>query len=96
MANIVKKTPFIHWFAQLGINDVALVPNRAVRVIDGKQVVVRINEDGSTEIVEVRLGASADVSSVLVGGDLKLGDTVILNPPATLLGQHAFGGPPGR
>ena len=25
MANIVKKTPFIHWFAQLGINDVALV-----------------------------------------------------------------------
>lgn len=78
------------------LKDVTLVPNRAVRVLDGRQVVVVIDpETGMTEIVEVRLGASADMNSVVVGGDLELGDTVILNPPAALLGQNPFSGPPG-
>lgn len=77
------------------LNDVLLVPNRAVRVLEGKQVVVRLYEDGATEVVDVRLGASGDVNSVVVGGDLEAGDTVILSPPAELLGLNMFG-PPGQ
>ncbi len=41
------------------------------------------------QMVEVELGSSSDLYSEVVGGDLKVGDKVILNPPA-----QPFGGPP--
>ena len=72
------------------IKDVILVPNRAVRVVDGKKVVY-VLRDGLPVQVEVRLGSSSETMSVLAGGELKVGDLIILNPPAIFDGG---GGPP--
>ena len=72
------------------INDAVLVPNRAVRLVDGNRVVFLMSEEGMPEKVEIRLGSSSDTMSVVVGGDLEEGDTIILNPSADLTGS----GPP--
>lgn len=72
------------------LNDVLMVPNRAVRVMDNKRVVY-VLRDGLAVTVEIRLGQSSDSYSVLVDGDLKEGDQIILNPPTTF----GPGGPGG-
>ncbi len=74
------------------IADALIVPNRAVRVVDGQRIVY-VLEDGVLTMVTVRLGASSDTVSEVVGGDLKVGDLVVLNPPAVAFGPGA-GGPP--
>jgi HlyD family secretion protein len=74
------------------IQDTLLVPNRAVRAVDGKRIVY-ILKDGQPAQVEIRLGASSDMYSVIIGGDLKEGDLVILNPPVTFQGGPGNGGP---
>jgi HlyD family secretion protein len=62
------------------LDDVLLVPNRAVRIEDGERVVyiMRSNEMESVTIV---LGASSDINSEVIDGELKEGDTIVLNPP---------------
>jgi hypothetical protein len=52
-----------------------------VRVLDNKRVVY-ILKNGTPDPVEVQLGASSDTSSQVVGGELKEGDSILLNPPA--------------
>lgn len=69
--------------------DVLLIPNRAVRLVDSERVVY-ILLDGQPVKVKVRLGSSSDTQSVLVDGDLKEGDQIILNPPSVNGGP--FGG----
>jgi HlyD family secretion protein len=78
-----------------------LIPNQAVRVEDGKQVVYLMQPDGSTKPVEVSLGVSSDAYSELLTGNLQAGDVVVLNPTsttgsttATRRGFMMFGGPP--
>jgi HlyD family secretion protein len=73
------------------IEDALLVPNRAVRVLDGKRVVYLLGEDGALSTVEVRLGATADIYSEVVGGDLEAGDKIVLNPPT----EFSMPGPGG-
>jgi len=58
-----------------------LVPNRAVRLVDGERVVY-VEKDGMPNPVKITLGASSDTMSVLTSGDLKEGDPIILNPPS--------------
>lgn len=71
------------------VKDVVLVPNRAVRLVDAERVVfVLVN--GIPQQVKVELGSSSDTMSVLVGGDLKEGDEIILNPPS--VSGSPFGG----
>ena len=60
------------------VDDVLLVPNRAVRVVDGQRVVY-IMADGNPEVVTIELGASSDTYSEVVGGDLQEGDLIILS-----------------
>ncbi|MFZ5855561.1 MAG: efflux RND transporter periplasmic adaptor subunit [Chloroflexota bacterium] len=72
------------------LKDQVLIPNRAVRMVDNKRVVY-ILRDGIPTMVEVRLGSSSDTMSVLVDGDVQVGDLLILNPPATF---ETSGGPP--
>lgn len=72
------------------LEDVLLVPNRAVRMQDGKKVVY-VLRDGLPVMVEIRLGQSSDTYSVLADGDLKVGDQIILNPPTSF----GPGGPGG-
>ena len=69
--------------------DVLLIPNRAVRLVDGERVVY-VLVDGQPVQVKIKLGTSSDTMSVLVGGDIKEGDQIILNPPSNNGGP--FGG----
>jgi len=71
------------------IKDVLVVPNRAVRVVDAKRVVY-ILQNGVPTPVKIELGSTSDTESEVTGGDLKIGDTIVLNPPAT------FGGGPAQ
>lgn len=62
------------------IPDALLVPNRAVRLRDGQRVVYVLK--GSTPTpVNIEIGASSDQFSEIISGDLKEGDTLVLNPP---------------
>jgi HlyD family secretion protein len=62
------------------LENVILIPNRAVRLVDGQRVVYLL-KDGQPEMVEIELGSSSDLMSELLSGDVKVGDQVILNPP---------------
>ena len=73
------------------INDAVLVPSRAIRLVDNNYVVY-ILKDSMPQQVTIRLGSSSDTMSVVVGGDLKEGDNVILNPPVNM---QPGGGPGG-
>ena len=73
------------------LNNVLLVPNRAVRLVNNQRVVY-ILQNGQPQEVSVNLGASSDSSSEVVSGDLKAGDLVILNPPSTLFNRSSGGG----
>jgi len=75
------------------IKDELLVPNRAVRLSDGVRVVYLL-VDGQPVKTEIRLGSSSDTMSVIAGGDIKEGDTIILNPPTEFIGPGG-GGPGG-
>lgn len=72
------------------LEDVLLVPNRAVRLKEGKRVVYVIRA-GEIETVEISLGASSETESEVIGGGLKKGDEIILNPP---LDFQSRSGPP--
>ncbi len=72
------------------LQDVLLVPNRAVRFRNGERVVY-ILQDGEPRPVPITLGASSETVSQVLDGDLKEGDPVILNPPSQF---EQDGGPP--
>jgi HlyD family secretion protein len=76
------------------LENVLLVPNRAVRVEDGERVVY-IMQDGMPIKMPIELGVSSDTYSEVVGGGLEEGDAIILNPPTTFFepgGQPGFMG----
>jgi HlyD family secretion protein len=77
------------------IDEALLIPNRAVRVVDGERVVY-ILENGQLKPVSVTLGSSSDLYSEIIDGDLESGDSVVLNPPSMLFQQGGpMGGGPG-
>jgi HlyD family secretion protein len=70
------------------ITDTLLVPNRAVRVVNGQRVVyVLINDQ--LQSVDVTLGASSDSQSQVTDGNLQAGDQIVLNPPQDLFGSSS-------
>jgi HlyD family secretion protein len=73
------------------IEDALLVPNRAVRVVDGERVVY-VLRDGVLTPVPIVLGTSSETSSEVVEGDLEVGDLIVLNPPILM---EPGDGPPG-
>lgn len=72
------------------LENVLLVPNRAVRVKEGKRVVYVVRGD-QPQAVEVELGASSETESEVISGDIHRGDEILLNPPLEFESQ---GGPP--
>ena len=66
------------------LEDVLVVPNRAVRVMENARVVY-VLKDGTPVPVKIQLGATSDLVSQVVDGDLREGDLIILNPPAQQL-----------
>lgn len=75
------------------MQDVLLVQNRAVRLVDGERVVY-VLEEGEPVRKEIQLGSSSDTMSVIVSGDVREGDVIILNPPVEF-GPGGPGGPFG-
>ncbi len=73
------------------IENVVLVPNRAVRVRDGERVVYLLVKGVMTP-TPVVLGATSDLYSEVLEGDVNLGDEIVLNPPSFMFGA---GEPPG-
>jgi HlyD family secretion protein len=73
------------------INDTLLVPNRAVRVVDGQRVVY-ILSNNQLQSVNVTLGASSDNQSQVTDGNLQAGDQIVLNPPQDLFSSGGFFG----
>lgn len=72
------------------LQDVLLVPNRAVRLVDGERVVY-VLIDGQPVKKEIRLGSSSDTMSIVADGDVQEGDVIVLNPPV----EFGPGGPGG-
>jgi HlyD family secretion protein len=73
------------------IDDALLVPNRAVRVVDGERVVY-VMRGGQMAAVPIVLGTSSETNSQVLEGDLAAGDLIVLNPPLVL---DPSSGPPG-
>ncbi len=75
------------------LDNVLLVPNRAVHLINGQRMVY-VLRNGQLFEIPVTLGPSDDTMSEVTSGDLSAGDVLVLNPPANFTpGQ---GGGPGR
>jgi len=72
------------------LEDVLLVPNRAVRFKDGERIVYTL-VDGELTPIAVTLGSTSESTSEVVDGELEVGDTVVLNPPV----EFEQNGPPG-
>lgn len=70
------------------LEDVLLVPNRAVRLRDGKRVIYLL-ENGAPTPVPIEIGAQSDMTSEILSGDVKEGDIVILNPPTQFEGGQS-------
>jgi HlyD family secretion protein len=70
------------------LEDVLLVPNRAVRTVDGSRVVY-ISVNGVLKQVDIKLGASNDTMSEVLSGDLKEGDVIVLNPSTTFFNSSS-------
>ncbi len=68
------------------IENVLLVPNRAVRLLDGERVVY-VLEQGRLEPVQIELGVSSETHSQVIAGELQEGDMIVLNPPTLLFEQ---------
>jgi HlyD family secretion protein len=65
------------------IEDALLIPNRAIRMLNGERVVYILHGDEPVP-VQVRLGSRAESYSEVVYGDLQVGDLIVLNPPANI------------
>jgi HlyD family secretion protein len=76
------------------LENVLLIPNRAVQLKDGKRIVYVLKNNAAIP-VEVTLGSSANANSQVLKGDLLAGDAIILNPPAQTTGPGG-GGPGGQ
>ncbi|RPJ49615.1 MAG: efflux RND transporter periplasmic adaptor subunit [Chloroflexi bacterium] len=63
------------------LNDVLLIPNRAVRVVNNRRVVYLLRDNQAVPVVVI-LGPSDIVNSQLLSGSIQPGDLIILNPPA--------------
>lgn len=72
------------------LENVLLVPNRAVRLLNSQRVVYLL-KNGVPTPVQIGLGAQSDLTSEVISGDVKEGDTIVLNPPSQFSsGQSPF------
>lgn len=72
------------------LDNVLVVPNRAVRIKDGQRVIY-ILDGTQLRQEEIRLGASSDSYSQLLNEELE-GQTVVLNPPSDPFANSGGGG----
>lgn len=70
------------------LTDEILIPNRAVRMINGKRSVF-ILENNLPVLKEIELGSSNGTVSILRSGEVKVGDKIIINPSSTLVMMYS-------
>jgi len=68
----------------LKLEDVLIVPTRALRLEDG-ETVVYVQRNGSIVRIPVQIGSSSDNNTQILSGDLSEGDILVLNPPQDFL-----------
>lgn len=61
------------------LEGVLLVPNRAVRLVNGQRTIYLL-KNGKQTPVQIEIGATSDAYSEIVSGDVQKDDLVILNP----------------
>ncbi|HPC06913.1 MAG TPA: efflux RND transporter periplasmic adaptor subunit, partial [Anaerolineaceae bacterium] len=71
------------------LEDVLLIPNRAVRTVDNQRVVYVLRNNLPVS-VPIEIGVSSDTFSELVGGDIQEGDLIVLNPPSAVMQNFGF------
>jgi multidrug efflux pump subunit AcrA (membrane-fusion protein) len=69
------------------VEDVLLVPNRAIRMLNGQRIIYLLKEDETLEAIEIKLGLKSDVYCQVVSGDLQAGDLIVLDPPVVMAGN---------
>ncbi|MBW8012625.1 MAG: efflux RND transporter periplasmic adaptor subunit [Chloroflexi bacterium] len=74
------------------LEEALLVPNRAVRVLDGHRVVYVLQATGRLETVIITLGFSTDTHSEVLETELQVGDLIVLNPPTDFFSEPGSGG----
>lgn len=72
------------------LKDVVLVPNRAVRLRNGRRVVYKL-VNGVPQVTEIQLGLTSDINSQVLEG-VEPGDVLVLNPPTELQPMMGGGG----
>jgi HlyD family secretion protein len=65
------------------LSNVLVVPSRAVRTVNGRQVVYEV-QNSRLVPVSVTLGASNDTQTQVTGGVLRAGAVIVVNPPSTI------------
>jgi HlyD family secretion protein len=83
------------------VEDVLIVPNRAVRWVNGEQVIY-ISPDGENAVMEnlvrtpIVLGSSSDEYTEILEGEIQEDDFIVLNPPSvSIFEEMERRGPPG-
>ncbi len=69
------------------VEDALLVPNRAIRMVNGQRIIYVLKQDQTLDTVEIKLGLKSDVYSEVLGGDLQTGDLIVLDPPVVMDGN---------
>lgn len=72
------------------INDVLIVPSRAIRLNNGQRVIFLL-KDGRLIEALISTGASSDTETQITEGEVAVGDLVVINPPSFF---QSNGGPP--
>jgi HlyD family secretion protein len=62
------------------VDEAVLVPNHALRSLEGKRIVYVLQEGGDLELVEVAIGVSSGKFSQVLAGDITPGDLIVTNP----------------
>ena len=63
------------------VEQALLVPTRALRIHEGQKIVFVLRDGVETPVV-VRTGIRNSESTQIVGGNVEVGDEIILNPPS--------------
>lgn len=74
------------------LSDVLLIPNRAVRIVDGERVVYTLQGGVMPISIPFQMGYSSNRYSEVLESELTEGDPIVLNPPSMLFMQ--MDGPP--
>ncbi len=76
------------------LDDVFVVPNDSIATINGQEIVF-VERNGSYVAVPVTLGSYSDMYSEVLSADIQEGESIVLNPPASLTGETPFSQPHG-